>query len=194
MAYFLAFRLLSSFPFPLDVARELGMGQQLLHRIEVPAQFLFIGDQVVDRLVARLAEVHPLLHLLPCVSLLKPLVSVQGSRDEVVEVVDFFGATEFAKHGRRRKSSSVMNRQPKRLLVRVSPGNPVSRMGRDVKVGALPQFYRLRITLELYGGTAFQDNDHLVLLLVVPESRRGSMTLGNDPLNPKIVGLKDRGE
>src|SRR5271166_3131792 len=33
MAYFLVFRLLSSLPFPLDVARDQGMGQQLLHRI-----------------------------------------------------------------------------------------------------------------------------------------------------------------
>ena len=68
----------------------------------------------------------------------------------------------------------------------------MSRVGRDVQVGALSQFHRLRIALELYGGTAFQDNGQLVLLLVIPEIRRGGMTLGNDPLNPKIVGLKDQ--
>ena len=50
------------------------------------------------------------------------------------------------------------------------------------------------MALELHGGTAFQDDDQLVFFLVVPETGRGSMTLGNDPLDPNTIGLEDRRE
>ena len=56
---------LTSFPLPLDVAGDLRMGQQLLLGVVAAAQFLFVGNQVVDGRVAGLAEVHPFLHLPP---------------------------------------------------------------------------------------------------------------------------------
>jgi hypothetical protein len=90
---------LPSSPFPLHKVCNLGMSQQLLPRIVVTANFLFIGDQVVDGLMAGLAEVQPLSHLLPAESSFEPLVRVQGARDEMVEVVGFFTAAEFAVHG-----------------------------------------------------------------------------------------------
>ena len=68
------------------------------------------------------------------------------------------------------------------------------RVGRDVQVRASSQLHRLGIAVELYGGTAFQDDDQLVFRLVVPESRRGGMTFGDDPLDSKTVGLDDRRE
>ena len=59
-----------------------------------------------------LQRFNPLLHLLPRVSLLEPLVAVQGSRNEVVEVVGNFGVTKFADLFVVQNSSSIVNRQP----------------------------------------------------------------------------------
>jgi hypothetical protein len=90
-------------PFPFDVARNLGVFQQLLFGVEVLTQFLLLGDQVMNCLMAGLADLDSFPHLFPRVSLLEPLVAVQGSRDKMVEVVSIFGFAEFAKHDRRPK-------------------------------------------------------------------------------------------
>ncbi len=74
------------------------MGKQLFQRIVMPPKFLFIGNQGVYGIVSRLAKVQPLAHLLPRVSFFEPLVAVQGSRDEVVKVMDFLGVAEFTEH------------------------------------------------------------------------------------------------
>jgi hypothetical protein len=66
--------------------------------IVMPAQLLFVGHQVVDRLVARFADLDPLVHLLARVPLLEPLVAVQGPGDEVVEVVGFLAPAELTEH------------------------------------------------------------------------------------------------
>jgi hypothetical protein len=66
----------------------------------VPAQFLFVRHQVMDRVVARLADLDPLAHPPGSVPLLEPLVPVQGPGDEVVEVVGLFALAELAEHAR----------------------------------------------------------------------------------------------
>ncbi len=53
----------------------------------MPSQFLFVGDQIMDRCVAEFADLDSRSHLLPRVPLLEPLVAVKGSRDEVMKVV-----------------------------------------------------------------------------------------------------------
>ena len=87
---------LPTLPLPLHVLADLGVGQELFERVVVPPQLLLVGHQVMDRVVARLADLDPLVHLLPRVPLLKPLVAVQGPGDEVVEVVGRLRLAELA--------------------------------------------------------------------------------------------------
>ena len=87
-----------SFPLPLDVLADLRVGQELLQGVVVPAQFLLVRHQVVDRSVARLSNLDPPAHLLARVPLPEPLVAVQGPGNEVVEVVGLFALAELAEH------------------------------------------------------------------------------------------------
>ena len=74
------------------------MGEQFFHRIIVSPQFFFVGNQIVDRAVARLTDVDPLAHLFPREPLFEPFVAVQGPRDEMMEAIDDFAAAKRAKH------------------------------------------------------------------------------------------------
>jgi hypothetical protein len=92
--------LLPPLPLPFHVSRNLGMGQQLVLRVEAPAQFLFIGNQVMNSRMTGLADVDPLVHLSPVVPFLEPLVRMQSSGNEVMKVVGLLGLAEFAEHNR----------------------------------------------------------------------------------------------
>ncbi len=62
-----------------------------------------------------------------------------------------------------------MDRQPNRPLTRISPSYTVLLVGRDIQVRTSLQFHGLGITLNLQGGTAFQEHDPFVVVLVMPE-------------------------
>jgi hypothetical protein len=75
------------------------MTQEFVEAVVLPAQLLLVRNEMVDRLVALLAEVDAVGHLFAGESLLEPLVTVQGVRDEVVEVVRLVRLAELAEHG-----------------------------------------------------------------------------------------------
>jgi hypothetical protein len=62
---------------PEHVLADLWVGKQLFAGIVASSQFFFVGDQIVDRRMARLADLEPGLHLLAGVAAFEPLVRVQ---------------------------------------------------------------------------------------------------------------------
>ena len=88
----------SFFPLPLEIALQLGMGQQFLSGVVVTPQLLLVGDQGVDGRVTRLADLHALLHFLPGVTSLEPLVRMQRPGNKMVKVVGFLALAKLAEH------------------------------------------------------------------------------------------------
>jgi hypothetical protein len=74
--------------FPLQILTYLGVMLQFPNGIIVPAHLLFAGDQLMQSLVAHLAYVQALIKLFLRKSLLEPLVLMQCTWDEVMEVVN----------------------------------------------------------------------------------------------------------
>jgi hypothetical protein len=75
------------------------MLQQFLEIAVPPSQFLLVGNEMMDGLVALLAHVNAASHLLAGEPLLEPLVAVQRAGEEVVEVLRGLRLAELAKHG-----------------------------------------------------------------------------------------------
>ena len=88
-------------------------------------------------------------------------------------------------------SALEMNCQPQRPLIRDGPFYPMTFVRRNRQVITGPEFDGIRPILEADASSAFQDHHPLVLALIVPEPLGRSVTLGNDPLNPKVVRLQD---
>lgn len=69
---------------PFDEAGDGFVSQQLLDRVEMPAQIFFARDQFVDGSMTVAAQINGLLHLLPRVPLLEPLVAMASPRNQMM--------------------------------------------------------------------------------------------------------------
>lgn len=92
-AFFRSVRSPRLFALPGDVLGHLGMCQQRLDRVMIPAQLLFVGNQIVDGPMAVPAKVDAALHLFAGEPLFEPLVASERAGDQVMEIVGFVRAT-----------------------------------------------------------------------------------------------------
>ena len=85
------------------------MPKQFLNRIEIPPQFLLVGNELVNRRMAIATQVNGLSHLLAIKSLAKPFVGMAFSRNQMMRRRSLFGDSpaEFAGYRNRLRCSHL---------------------------------------------------------------------------------------